>query len=141
MAAPSVSGVRQAIAANLDNIDGLRVTAFAPDKVSVPAAAVAVERIEYDLTFDGGFTGTFRVRLYASKADDRSGQEKLDAYLDDQGALSVKAAIEANRDLDGAAGTGGTCRVTAVENYGVYEVGGVEYVGADLLVTTWATGS
>lgn len=132
----SVADVRTGLAARLSTIAGLRAVAYAADRVSPPAAVVALGSIEYDATFSprGVDVYTLTVRIYASRADDRIGQDKLDSYLAASGANSIKLAIEADKTLGGIAET---CRVLGVENYGAYEVAGVDYYGADLTVTVW----
>lgn len=135
----SVSAIRDGLAAQLSNIAGLRVLSYAPDRVSVPAAAVEIESVEFDRTFGRGMDEfSLVVRLYASRADDRAGQDRLDTYLAGSGTASVKAAIEADASLGGIAQT---LRVTRVENYGVYEVAGVSYFGAEFRVSVWARGN
>lgn len=135
----SVVSIRDGLATNLATITGLRVSSFAADKVSVPAAVVGEVRIEFDKTFGRGLDEfEVKVRVYASRADDRAGQDKLDGYLAGSGSGSVKAALESDRTLGGVAQT---LRVTDVDGYGVYEVAGMQYVGAEFTVTVWAAGS
>lgn len=134
----SVTDIRDGLAARLTTIPGLRVTAWAPDRISAPAASVEPTGITFDESFGRGHDELrFTVRLYASRADDRSGQARLDAYLTGAGPTSVKAAIEADRSLGGSAIT---CRVVEVVNYGVYDVADVPHFGAEFNVIVWARG-
>ena len=133
-----VATLRAGLRTRLATVSGLRAP-VGFDKVETPSAQVGEVEIEYDKTMGRGVDElTFKIRVYASKADDRSGQDKLDGYLKGSGATSVKAAIEGDRTLGGAAQT---LRVTGVSGYGVYEVAGTQYVGAEFTVTVWATGS
>jgi hypothetical protein len=133
-----VAAIRTGLRTRLATISGLR-TPLGFDKVETPAAQVGEVEIEYDKTMGRGLDElTFKIRVYASRADDRSGQDKLDGYLKGSGSTSVKAAIEGDRTLGG---TAQTLRVTGVSGYGVYEVAGMAYVGAEFTVTVWATGS
>lgn len=135
----SVVTQRAGLKTRLDTISGLRVMAGL-DMASVPAVIVGEVAVDYDQTFNGAsgkvHEFTWTVRLYVSRADDRSAQDKLDAYLD--GASGIKAALEADRTLGGAAET---LRVTAMSGYGVYEVAGQAYLGAEFSVSVWARGN
>lgn len=141
MAAPTISGIRAAIATNLNTITGLRAFGFEKDAVPVPGATVGLTSIEYDKDFGGGFNAEIKVRVLVSKATDKNAQEKLDGYLAASGALSVKAAIESDRTLGGAAGSRGTLAVTGIDAYGVYQYGEVDYLGAEFTVTVYAFGT
>lgn len=135
----SIVAIRDGLAANLGTISGLRAFSYMPDRVSVPAAIVGEVGIDFDLTFGRGLDQfAITVRVYVSKASDRAGQDKLDGYLAGSGASSIKAAIEADKTLGGAAQT---LKVVAVTGYGVYEVGGVDYLGAEFSVVIYASGS
>ncbi len=135
----SVSAIRAALATNLGTISGLRIVANEPDRLNPPAAAVGLTSLTFDQTFGRGLdVFELVVRLYASRADDRAGQDRLDAFLAGSGALSVKAALEADKSL---AGIAQSLHVTAVENYGVYDVGGTGYYGAEFSVTVWTRGT
>lgn len=134
----SVTALREGIAAQLDSISGLRIKAFEPDKVAVPSAAIALVSIAWDKTMGRGMDSfEFVVRLYASRATDKGGQNRIDSYLAGSGPTSVKAAIEADRTLGGVAHT---LQVTGVDNYGSYEVGGINYYGVEFAVLIWARG-
>jgi hypothetical protein len=74
---------------------------------------------------------TYPVRILVGKATDRSAQERLEQYLDGSGALSVKAAIEGDPSLGGAANV---TRVLSAQGLGVYDMGGVSYLGCDFTV-------
>lgn len=135
----SICALRRGLEAQLKNIKGLRVVPHSPERISVPAAAIEVSSIDYDQTFGKRLHEyPFTVRVYTSRADDKAGQDRLDAFLDPTGDVSVKAAIEADTSLGGVAET---CRVTGVDNYGVYEVAGTNYYGAEFAVSVWARGT
>lgn len=135
----SVTALREGIAAQLGDISGLRMKAFAPDSVNPPAVAVELTSLGFDSTFARGFDEfNFTVRVYASRASDKAGQNKIDSYLAGSGPGSVKAAIEADKTLGGVAET---LRVTGVDNYGIYDVGGTGYYGAEFSVIVWARGT
>lgn len=126
----SVSEIRKGIAKNLQSISGLRVSATFLDAPHPPVAMVLPDRIDYDLNANrGADTFTFTVSLLVGRADERSAQDKMDGYI--VGPKSVKAAIEADRTLGGAANT---CRVTEMRNYGQVPVGESLYLGVEFEV-------
>lgn len=132
----TVVQLRAGLRTNLATISGLRVMAGF-DRASVPAAQVGEVEIDYDKTMRGS-TGplneyVWQVRVYVSRADDAAAQDKLDAYL--TGTGSIKSAIESDKTLGGVAET---LRVTSLAGYGVYEVAGQAYVGAEFTVHVWA---
>jgi hypothetical protein len=123
----------------LNTITGINVTGYHADKVSVPAAAVGLpEEIEYHLTMASGFTrDEFVIRVYVTRATDRSAQADLAAYLAETGSKSVKAAVEADKTL-GLADTDAV--VTGARNIGVYTVGDTDYIGAEFVVQVTTRG-
>lgn len=126
----TMTAVREGLATRMATIDGLRVSSFVPDAPRPPIAIVLPQRIEFDLNAQRGADRYFlRVMLLVSRADDRASQANLDAYV--VGAGSIKAAIEADRTLGGAADT---CRVTSLDNYNYVPVGDTLYLGADFNV-------
>ena|SRR5690606_22136556 len=147
----SLGKIRAALAERLAAIDGLRVSAHVASSISPPAAAIlpglgaetstSRPAIEYDKAFRGGSHKLhFLVKLAVSAADDESAQEALDAYLDSEGALSIKAAVEAGLAPIEESGEilADYAQVPGVTHYGVLTWGGVEYFGADLHVEVLA---
>lgn len=143
----SLATVRAGLATRLDTVPGMRVVAHDAEKITPPAAVVPPpETIAYGRSMGspGLSQYEFRVRVYFSKADAKAAQDKLCDALEPSGAASVKAAIEGDRQQGvGCFFTGGVPAasdvfVSAAENAGVYEVGGVLYVGAELVVTVYA---
>lgn len=135
----TITGLRTALATNLDTITGLRTHATAPGQIASPAAVIHLEQVDYDSAMGRGLDEyTFSVRVYVSAANDRKSQDNLDAYLASSGAGSVKAAIESDRTLGGAA-----CdvRVTAASGYALYQYAGSDYLAAEWSVTVYATGA
>jgi hypothetical protein len=91
---------------------------------------VLPDGIDYDLNANrGADTFTFIVSLLVGRADDRAAQRNIDVYV--VGPNSVKAAIEQDRTLGGAANT---CRVTQMRNYGQVSVGDLVYLGVEFEV-------
>lgn len=131
-----VQAIADGLAARLATITGMRTSSHAADSISTPHAAVSVEAITFDRAMGRGLDElTFTVRVYTSRASDRAGQKTLHGYL---GGASVKAAINGDRTLGGAAAD---THVSGVSNVGVYDVAGTDYFGADFTVTVYATGA
>lgn len=133
----TIKGLRDAIQAQLSSIAGLRAKGYSPDRVSVPAAAVELTSLTYGRTFGANVLDEyqFTVRIYASRADNEAGQDKLDSFINAAGATSVPQALASDVSLGGIAQT---LMVTGMDNYGVYEVGGTPYYGAEFAVTVLA---
>ena len=94
--------MRQGLADNLATISGLRVSYFIPDNPNPPQAIVAPPTIRYDQSFGRGLDEySFQVIVFATRADERTGQDLIDSYCAPIGAGSVKAAIESDRTLGG----------------------------------------
>ena len=100
------NGVRAGIGTALDTIAGLRCFDYVPDSLAPPAAVVEPLEIDYDESMNSG-TQFYRafILVIVGRMSDRSSQDRLDAYLTDTGATSVKAALEADRTLGGACAT------------------------------------
>ena len=100
------NGVRAGIGTALDTIVGLRCFDYVPDSLAPPAAVVEPLEIDYDESMNSG-TQFYRafILVIVGRMSDRSSQDRLDAYLTDTGATSVKAALEADRTLGGACAT------------------------------------
>jgi hypothetical protein len=95
-----------------------------------PQAIVTPLRIDYDLNARRGADEyQFVVTVMGGRADSRTAQNSLDSYI--VGDNSVKAAIEADRTLGGAANT---CRVTEMRNYGAIAYGDQLYLGCEFVV-------
>jgi hypothetical protein len=104
-----------------------------PDQISPPIAVVMPASITYDLAFarSGGDEYEFSVMVIVGRVDERMAQNKLDAYCSGTGAQSIKAAIESNRTLGGAAFD---CRVTSLRSYSQVSVADVTYLSAEFAV-------
>lgn len=100
------NAVRAGIGTALDTIAGLRCFDYVPDSLAPPAAVVEPLEIDYDEAMNSG-TQFYRafILVIVGRMSDRSSQDRLDAYLTDTGATSVKAALESDRTLGGACAT------------------------------------
>jgi hypothetical protein len=130
-----MSAIRNGLATNLATITGLRVPAEIPDNPQPPTALLRPESIEYNNSFSkasGTHTYTWVVLVIVGRASERMAQKTLDEYADPRSSDSIKAAIESDQTLDGAALD---CRVTEMRGYQVLPIGENQYLGAEFVVT------
>lgn len=99
----SLADIRAGLAANLATISGLRVSAEIPDQPNPPQAVVMLNSARYNQAMHNGFTEyNFSVMVLVGRVSERTAQRLLDAYVS-PGAQSIKAAVESDRTLSGAA--------------------------------------
>jgi hypothetical protein len=133
----TLSELRAGIATNLATISGLRTTATVPDQINPPIAVVMPNTITYDTAFarSGGDEYEFLVMVIVGRVDERSAQNKLDAYASSSGNSSVKAAIEKDKTLGGKAFS---LRVSSLRGYQSVTVGDVTYLSAEWVVQVYS---
>ena len=132
----SINVLRQELAKNLRTIAGLRSSTTVPDNPSPPIAIIIPQSVSFDDSFQKGLTTyQFVVSVIVGRADDRSAQNKLDAFVSSTGAASIKLAIESDRTLDGKAFD---VRVTEMRNYGSLLISEVTYLSAEFTVLCYA---
>jgi len=126
-----IAAIRTGLAANAATISGLTCTAYAPDAVAVPAFFSVEIAIAFDEANDRSTDAVaVTCRLLVSRADDRGGQQALDAYLSGTTG-GLKTAIESDPTL------GGVCDwavLVAIDGYGQYSVGEAVYYGVTVHV-------
>ena len=129
----NLSSIRSGIATNLENISSLTVFGFVPDSIEPPTAVVGVvDNIEYDSTMArGADTYSIPVFLYVSRVDAQDSQDTLDAFLASTGSSSVKAQVESDITLGGEAQS---VRVVEADNYGVYTINNIDYLGCEFTI-------
>ena len=129
----SLSSIRSGIATNLGNISSLTVFGFVPDSIEPPTAVVGVvDNIEYDTSMSrGADTYSIPVFLYVSRVDAQDAQDTLDAFLASTGSSSVKAQVESDITLGGEAQS---VRVVEADNYGVYTINNIDYLGCEFTI-------
>lgn len=126
-----IRAVRVALAAALNVIPGLTAHARYPGVINPPAAIIFRRETRYNPAVDLGADVTLTVRIYTSVSNPAGSQDKLDDYLAPAGALSLRAAIDADPTLGG---TVSWCAPTLAEAEGLVDFKGVDYISADLVV-------
>jgi lipoprotein-anchoring transpeptidase ErfK/SrfK len=136
----SITQIRAGIGTNLRTLAGLRVAETIPDSFSPPIAVVSLQSVQYNGAFNtktvqGLTTYNFVVSVIVGKVAERVAQNRLDSYIS-TGTATVKAAIESDRTLGGAAFD---CVVPEMTNVGTVLLSGdVSYLAADFTVTVYA---
>lgn len=128
--------VMDAIGTRLVGVTGLRVSDYAADSVSPPAAIVALpSEVEYDVTMGRGADRVvIPVTILVGKVSDRASRDQLAQYVAGAGALSVKAAIEGTDPTLG--GVAQTVRVTSAR-IDVVTIAAIDYLGASFDVEVY----
>lgn len=117
----ALTSIRDGLKTRLETISGLTASEYVPDYIVPPIALVApLNSLNYDSTMArGADTYEIPVILYISRIDAQTSQDEVDSYLASSGSNSVKAAIEGDTTLGGAAMS---VRVISASDYGEYEV-------------------
>jgi hypothetical protein len=117
------------LAANVNPIPELNPLDFMPDAIPEPMFAVGEMDITFDRTFGrGSDEAVITCRVLVSRADDKSGQQKLRDFMAGGGVNSVKAAIESDRTLDGACDD---LHVRSARGNRLFVVGETRYYGVE----------
>lgn len=122
------AAIADGLQARLATISGLRAYSEWPDQLNVPAGIVLPgEPFLEDATFDGNYDATYDLLLLVNKASgDVRGTRALYAYMASTGTLSVRAALDGDTTLGGAAHD---LIHMQVFGYGEYTHGTVPYLG------------
>ncbi|WP_329187043.1 hypothetical protein [Actinacidiphila glaucinigra] len=128
-----------------NGIAKLTSTPYLPDAPTTPHFFVGDYSVDFDKTMRRGLDEIeFTCGVVVSRSDDLSGQKLLDRLLSGSGPASLKVAIEAARGAPGEAALDGAAddlRVTRVQSYRLYEIAGVDYLGAQLTIRVIGDGS
>ena len=104
--AGSASDIHDAIADALALVPGLRVADHLPEAVTPPMAVIQIQSVTYHRAMRGGLSEwRYVISVVAGRMGDRSAQRTLDGWMSFDGAQSVRAALEADRTLNGKCST------------------------------------
>lgn len=132
----SITNIRTNLATRLGTITGLRTAATMPDLPNPPIAVVTPVSVTYDNAFQRGMnTYSFNVTLIVGRADERTAQNSLDAFVSSTGTKSIKLAIEGDKTLAGAVFD---TRVVEMRTYGALSYGEIVYIAAEFTVLCYA---
>lgn len=128
----SIASVRTGLKTRLATITGLNAYALVPMTPNLPAGLVEPRSIDFDVAMArGSDRATFDVVILVAESISELAQTQLDPYLAGSGSQSVKAAIEGDPTLGGAADW---TRVIGVSSYGDIQYSGKLYLGARFTV-------
>tara|TARA_B100000674_G_scaffold340709_1_gene284805 strand:+ start:419 stop:841 length:423 start_codon:yes stop_codon:yes gene_type:complete len=125
----------------LSNISGLRCYDNVPDMgLNFPAAFIVPTDIQFDLAMQRGTDlYTFDMLVAVQRADSRTAQDKLDAFITGSGSSSIRQIIFNNRTL-GLSDT--DARVVDMTNYAAdVNLNGIDGVGANMTIEVYTKGS
>lgn len=132
--------IRQALATNVGTVSGLRTSYYVPGQVNPPIAVIypTGAPIEYHLSSNNGsHQFYFEVMIIVGRADEKTAQKNLDAYLSTTDtSKSVFLAIESDRTLGG---TVQDCVARRVSSYGSTDINQIEYLAATIQVDVIAS--
>lgn len=136
----SLTTLREALASNLAGIPGLQQSAYLLANPTPPAAEVLPAPIEYDKAMGRGHDlWRFTVRVFVGLTSDIAAQKRLDKMIASSGTNSIKAALESNTTLGGAAED---LHVTRCSGYRLFKRGtGQPLLGAEWEVEVHAPGT
>lgn len=129
------SGIKATILATITT--GLRVYATneIPDSLELPCVLVMLGPGKYVTTFDGAYDQTFRLILCVSKQDSPAAFNRLLDYVDETGARSLFAALDADRTLDG---TASASKLDSHSGSGSTQWGRIVYLSTEFELQVWS---
>jgi len=137
----TLSQIRDGLKTTVSNISGLRCYDTVPDNaINFPVAIFIPSAIEFDLAMQRGTDlYTFDMLVAVQRADSRTAQDKLDAFVTGSGSSSIRQIIYNNKTL-GLSDT--DARVVNMSNYAAdVNLNGVDGVGANLEIQVYTKGS
>lgn len=130
----TLSAIRDGLKVRLATITSLHAYDVMPDSVNAPAAVVRPVTGDYRGSLAGSPSVRFEIILYVPMARLDRAQDLLDSYLQESGASSVFAAIEADRTLGAVVEE---THVPGWRNYDQRELNGQQYLSAIVDVEVW----
>ena len=137
----TMAQIRDGLKTTISNISGLRVYDTVPDQaINFPVCLFIPTSIEFDLAMQRGTDRyEFELTVAVQRADSRTAQDKLDAFVTGSGSSSIRQIIYNNSSL-GLSDT--DARVTGMNNYAAdVSLNGIDGVGANLTIEVFTKGS
>lgn len=137
----TMAQIRDGLKTTISNISGLRVYDTVPDQaINFPVCLFIPTSIEFDLAMQRGTDRyEFELTIAVQRADSRTAQDKLDAFVTGSGSSSIRQVIYNNSSL-GLSDT--DARVTGMNNYAAdVSLNGIDGVGANLTIEVFTKGS
>ena len=137
----TLAQIRDGLKTTVSNISGLRCYDTVPDNaINFPVAIFIPTEIEFDLAMQRGTDlYTFDMLVAVQRADSRTAQDKLDAFITGSGSSSIRQIIFNNRTL-GLTDT--DARVVSVSNISAdVTVNGIDAIGANIEIQVITKGT
>ena len=137
----TLSEIRDGLKTTVGNISGIRCYDTVPDNaINFPVAIFIPSAIEFDLAMQRGTDlYTFDMLVAVQRADSRTAQDKLDAFVTGSGSSSIRQIIYNNKTL-GLSDT--DAREVNMSNYAAdVNLNGIDGVGANLEIQVYTKGS
>lgn len=110
---------------------GLPCTPYLSDIVVPPCAMVGRRQMSPDLVFgESTQIAALTVHVFVQRSEEGDGQEQLDEYMDRDGALSIKAAVENGDNWSTALGVDYCKLISWGEPQLGVDISGAEYITA-----------
>ena len=131
------SQVKDGFKVLIETIPGLRAFDYQPEQVNPPFAFPTLNEIRYHQTGmgSGGVVMDFTITIVVGRASERTAQDELDQYTAFSGAKSIRAALEADRTLDGVCDD---LIVNSSGNFTNLDANDTVYLTMDFNVTVYA---
>jgi hypothetical protein len=113
----TITELRDGLVANLSTIPGLTVEGWYPELINPPVAIVMGPDISFDADMDCD-SYSFPVSVFTGEVSDKEAQAMLDDFCAPASSRSVRAAINSDPTLGGAAQY---CAVTHAQRYGIHD--------------------
>jgi hypothetical protein len=133
----AISALRTGIADALNSLLGIRVYNDIPDTPVTPCAITELQRVTYDTTMARGADEyQFSVQVLSGRADDRTAQARIEAYVAGSGTESLKTALEADPTLGGSCMTVRVIEAGGLQTYDRSD--GMSLLGVEFQVLIYA---
>ena len=129
------TGIKTTILATINT--GLRVYATneIPDSLELPCVLVMLGPGEYATTFTGTYDQVYRLILCIAKQDSPSAFNRMLDYVNESGALSLFAALDADKTLDGSCGSS---KLASHSGAGSTIWGNTQYLSTEFHLQVWS---
>jgi hypothetical protein len=132
----TLSELHAGLGKRLSTIRGLRVSDHLPEQINPPQAVVMLNQLQYHQQMAQGLNEyRFFVLIAVGRMGERTAQVALDSYISPDGPQSIRAAIEADPTLGGAASDATVVRANNVQQL---SIGDAAYLTVEFEVTVRA---
>jgi hypothetical protein len=123
--------IRAALQNTLSGLQDFPVFHYVADSAPPPCAWIEPENIDY-LQVMASDSGEYEmvVTVLTGRVNEAQAQDQLDRYLSPDGPDSIPLIVDRDPTLGGVVDY---CVAVSMDRYGTFQVGGVEYIGAQIV--------